>query len=128
MVKEDEMPTEIGIDGEKFSINGVPTYKGRRFRDWPVEGLLMNNRTVQATFNDENPETRGRWAYPDTGDYDPERNVTEFVAALPAYRERGLLAVTVNFQGGSPEGYSKGQPWENNGFDPDGKISSPLKK
>jgi hypothetical protein len=119
------MSTEIAIDGEKFLINGVPTYKGRAFRDYPVEGLLMNNRVVQATFDDENPETRIRWAYPDTGVYDPERNVTEFMEALPAYRDAGLLAVTVNFQGGSPEGYSKDQPWENNAFDPDGTIRAP---
>lgn len=119
------MATEVAIDGEKFLINGVPTYEGRTYRDWPVEGLLMNNRMVQATFNDENPETRGRWAYPDTGEYDAERNVKEFMAALPAYRECGLLAATVNFQGGSPEGYSKAQPWENNAFDPDGTMRPP---
>jgi hypothetical protein len=119
------MSTEIAIEGEKFLINGAPTYEGRVFRDWPIEGLLMNNRVVQATFDDENPETRQRWAYPDTGVYDPERNVREFMEALPAYREAGLLAVTVNFQGGNPQGYCKGQPWENNAFDPDGTMRAP---
>ncbi|MDA0747697.1 MAG: hypothetical protein O2954_14340 [bacterium] len=115
--------TEVTIRDEKFFINGKPTYEGRSFRGYPVEGLLMNNRVVQATFDDLNPETCGRWMYPDTGEWDSERNVREFLAALPAYRECGLLAVAVNFQGGSPEGYSKhGQPWENTAFTPEGDF------
>ncbi len=80
----------------------------------------MNSRMIQATFDDENPETRQRWAYPDTGKWDAERNVQEFLAMLPVYKEHGLLAVTVNFQGGSPEGYSKDQPWSNTGLDANG--------
>lgn len=67
----------------------------------------MNVRAIQATFDDQNPERRDWWAYPDTGAWDPERNLSEFLAALPAWREHGLRAVTVNFQGGSPEGYSR---------------------
>ncbi len=43
----------------------------------------------------------------------PERNVREFLEALPEWRKHGVLAFTVNLQGGSPEGYSKSQPWEN---------------
>jgi hypothetical protein len=116
---------EVTIHGEKFYLNGEPTYKGRRFQDMEIEGLLMNSRMIQATFDDLNPETRTRWVYPDTGEWDPERNVAEFLDALPTYREHGLLAVTVNFQGGSPEGYSKDQPWENNAFTPEGEIRPP---
>jgi hypothetical protein len=41
---------------------------------------------------------------------------------LPVYRGHGVLALTINFQGGSPEGYSKEQPWENNAFTPQGEI------
>lgn len=33
-----------------------------------------------------------------------------------------MLAFTLNFQGGSPEGYSKGQPWENNPVQVDGTL------
>jgi hypothetical protein len=77
---------------------------------------------VQATFDDANPDTVARWAYPDTGVWDPERNVREFIDALPVYRQHGVLAVTVNFQGGSPEGYSKDQPWLNSGFAADGVL------
>ena len=114
--------TTLSIDRERFLINGRPTYEGRRYRDWPIEGLLFNSRMVQAIFDDTNPATRDRWAYPDTGVWDPERNVGEFLAMLPEYRRHGLLAVTVNLQGGSPEGYSahRHHLWENSAFDPDG--------
>ncbi|GIV79639.1 hypothetical protein FKZ61_010065 [Litorilinea aerophila] len=114
--------TEVTIVDDRFYIDGEPTYKGRSYRDYPIEGLLLNSRMVQATFDDTNPETRHRWAYPDTGVYDAERNVQEFLAALPIYREHGLLAVTLNFQGGSPEGYSKEQPWINTAFTAEGEL------
>jgi hypothetical protein len=114
--------TVLGIDGARFTINGAPTYAGRVYRGWPIEGLLMNVRAVQATFDDLNPETRNQWAYPDTGVWDPERNLSEFLAVLPEWRAAGLLAFTINFQGGSPEGYSRTQPWENTGFDRDGTL------
>jgi hypothetical protein len=114
--------TEISIQGEQFLINGKLTYEGRRFRDMRIEGLLMNVRAVQAIFDDLNPATRSRWAYPDTREWNPDRNVGEFVAALPEWRRHGVLAFTVNLQGGSPEGYSKGQPWENTAIDPQGDL------
>jgi hypothetical protein len=114
--------TRITIDGERFLIDGAPTYKGASFRGYPVEGLLMNVRMVQATFDDTNPETRDRWAYPDTGTWDPARNVQEFLAAMPAYREHGILGVTLNFQGGNPNRYDRHQPWINTAFTPKGDL------
>lgn len=114
--------TEITIHGDRFHIDGNVTYAGRTFRGHHIEGLLLNTRMVQATFDDINPETRSRWAYPDTGQYDAERNLHEFLAALPIYRQHGVLAVTVNFQGGSPEGYSNEQPWINTAFTPKGEF------
>ena len=42
--------TTVGIAGEKFLINGEPTYKGRTWQGYPVEGLLMNSRMVQGIF------------------------------------------------------------------------------
>jgi hypothetical protein len=114
--------TEVSIRGDQFFLNGKPTYPGRSYKGMRIEGLLMNVRSVQATFDDLNPETRSRWAYPDTGKWDPERNVREFLAALPEWRRHGVLAFTVNLQGGSPEGYSKSQPWENTAIDPDGNL------
>jgi hypothetical protein len=114
--------TTVAIRGEDFWINGAPTYAGRSWNGHRIEGLLLNARMVQAIFDDLNPDTRTRWAYPDTGEWDPERNVQEFLAMLPVYRQHGLLAVTVNLQGGSPEGYSRAQPWENSAFSADGEL------
>lgn len=114
--------TAVSIQGDRFLINGKPTYPGRSWKGMKIEGLLMNVRAVQATYDDLNPETRGRWAYPDTGKWDPDRNTNEFLAALPEWRRHGVLGFTLNLQGGSPEGYSKGQPWENTAIDPDGNL------
>jgi hypothetical protein len=114
--------TSISIRGEDFWVNGVPTYAGRTWLGHRIEGLLLNARMVQAIFDDLNPATCQRWAYPDTGRWDAERNVQEFLAMLPVYRQHGLLAVTVNCQGGSPEGYSREQPWENSAFSADGAL------
>lgn len=81
----------------------------------------MNSRMVQATFDDLNPQTRSRWDGPD-GPWDAEANTDRFLACVPGWKAAGLDAVTVNFQGGSPEGYSQEQPWENNAFEPDGAL------
>lgn len=97
--------TRVTIEGEKFLINGVPTYPGRSYRDWPIEGLLLNARVVNAIFDDLNPATRDRWAYPDTGLWDPERNVREFLEQLPVWRGYGLLGITINLQGGRTSGW-----------------------
>jgi hypothetical protein len=100
--------TAIAIDGEDWFIDGAPTYVGRTFRGWRIEGLLLNSRMANGVFDDANPLTRHLWAYPDSGRWDPERNTLELARALPAYRARGLFAVAVNLQGGSPLGYYRG--------------------
>lgn len=114
--------TAVSIVGEDFHINGQPTYAGRSWNGHRIEGLLLNSRMVQATFDDLNPETAQRWAYADTGKWDAERNVSEFIAAMPEWNAHGLLAVTLNFQGGSPEGYSATQPWLTGAFDENGSL------
>ena len=114
--------TTVSIDGDRFFLNGKATYPGRVYKGMKIEGLLMNVRAVQGIFDDLNPETRGKWAYPDTGKWDPERNTRELITALAEWRKYGALAFTINLQGGSPEGYSKGQPWENTAIDPDGNL------
>ncbi|HSV86127.1 MAG TPA: hypothetical protein VLH85_06100 [Levilinea sp.] len=115
--------TKVSISGEKFLLNGQPTYAGRTFEGKNIEGLLFNVRAVQATFDDANPQTRNLWVYPDTNEWDAERNLTEFMAALPQWRQHGVLGFTVNFQGGGgryiPEVY---QTYDNNGFTLDGEI------
>ncbi|MGH2352684.1 MAG: hypothetical protein ACRDJN_13845 [Chloroflexota bacterium] len=146
--------TQVGIEGQRFLINGRPTYAGREWRGHPVEGLLLNSRMVQATFDDENPLTAPMWAYPDTGAWDAERNTDEFIAMLPEYRAHGLLAVTLNLQGGCPAGYfrtdrldeilarlpadrqaqvkaqlvgplASAQPWNNSALDETGNLKEP---
>ena len=114
--------TEVSIDRERFLINTRPTYEGRTWRDMRIEGLLMNSRMVQGIFDDLNPTTRTMWAYPDTKQWDAERNTREFLAAMPEWRRRGLLAFTINFQGGSPQGYSQDQPWHNSAFESNGSL------
>jgi arylsulfatase A-like enzyme len=114
--------TSVKIVDEDFHINGQPTYAGRSWNGKRIEGLLLNARMVQATFDDLNSETAKRWAYADTGKWDAERNVREFIAAMPEWKAHGLLAITVNMQGGSPEGYSKQQPWETGAYTPDGAL------
>ena len=118
--------TVVSIVGEDFHINGRPTYEGRTWRGHRIEGLLLNSRMVQGVFDDLNPETAKRWAYPDSGKWDAERNVNEFIAAMPEWRKHGVLAVTLNFQGGSPEGYSKDQPWDTGAFTPEGELRLPF--
>jgi hypothetical protein len=114
--------TEVSIRGDQFFINGRPTYEGRVWEGKRIEGLLFNSRMVQGIFDDLNPETRPRWAYPDTGTWDPERNTREFIAAMPEWRRHGLLAFTINLQGGSPQGYSREQPWHNSAIEADGSL------
>jgi len=114
--------TKVSISADAFYINGQPTYVGRSWDGLRIEGLLLNSRMVQGIFDDLNPDTRSRWAYADTGRWDPERNTTEFCAAMAQWRAHGLLAFTLNLQGGSPEGYSAEQPWHNSAFEPDGRL------
>ncbi len=114
--------TEVSIRGDTFLINGKLTYEGRFWQGQRIEGLLMNSRMVQATFDDLNPKTVSMWAYPDTKKYDADRNTREFVAALPEYRRHGLLAFTINLQGGSPQGYSRVQPWHNSAITQTGEL------
>jgi hypothetical protein len=113
--------TVVTIQGREFRINGQPTYPGRSYDGTPVQGLLFNSRMVQGIFDDRNEETRARWAYPD-GPWDPERNTREFIAAMPLWKANGLLAFTINLQGGSPEGYSRSQPWVTSAFETNGTL------
>jgi hypothetical protein len=119
--------TQVSIVGEKFYINSSPTYEGRIWkttdgREYPIEGLLMNARLVQGVFDDLNELTRGQWAYPDTGAWDPDRNTNEFIRAMGIWRAHGLLGFTLNLQGGCPYGYCNGFPWDNSAFAADGSL------
>ena len=117
------MKTSVSIDGTRFLINDVPTYRGVTHYGRSIEGLLFNSRMIQAIFDDACEDTRSRWRYPDTGVWDPERNTDEFCAQLPAYHAHGLRAVTVGLQGGgsnySPEVYDR---YRCSGYTADGEF------
>ncbi len=116
--------TAVSIKGEDFYINGRPSLPGIHYKGMRMEGLLPNVRMVQGIYDDYNPETKGNWVYPDTKVWDPERNTNEFIKAMPTWRAHGLLAFTLNLQGGSPYGYSRThqQPWLNTAIKPDGSL------
>jgi hypothetical protein len=113
--------TVVCIKGEKFLINGQPTYKGRSWQGYPIEGLLMNSRMVQGIFDDLNPKTADQWMYPDTKKWDANRNTNEFIKAMDEWYAKGLLAFTLNLQGGSPLGYGN-NGWINSAIDPKGEL------
>ncbi|MFC5408822.1 hypothetical protein ACFPMF_05855 [Larkinella bovis] len=131
-MKPPKRKTTVSIVGDQFYINGKPTFQGRSWKGHKIEGLLPNSRMVQGIFDDLNRETRSKWAYPDTKTWDPNRNTDEFIVAMPVWKAHGLLSFVLNLQGGSPEGYSKDQPWINSMFNPDGSwdpsYSNRLKK
>lgn len=111
--------TVVTIQNGQFFINGRPTYEHRTYQGANIEGLLLNARMVQGIFDDLNPATRPRFAYPDTGRWDPQRNTDEFVDAMQEWRRRGLNCFTLNMQGGSPFGYGN-STWRNSAYDAHG--------
>ncbi len=122
--KKFEAQTHVQIKGGKWHINNEPTLKGKTWNTYNIEGLLPNSRMVQGIFDDLNPETRKNWKYSDTGVWDANRNTNEFLAAMDSWATNGLLAFTMNLQGGSPYGYSSSQPWINSAIDEDGGLRS----
>jgi hypothetical protein len=135
--------TVVGIRGSQFTINGHPTYTaeaGFPKADANLAGTLLNVRAVQAIFDDANYPRQGSRAnpyssntmgavafdYPD-GKWDAERQTAEFVKALPDWRRCGLLAFTVNLQGGGPTDGNYGengpmQPHDNSAYDSQGEL------
>lgn len=139
--------TVVGIRGSMFTINGELTYTraaGFPNADPNLIGTLLNVRSVQAVFDDANYPQQGSrehpyptevmgpvfWDYPDSK-WDPDRNTREFIDALSDWRKAGLLAFTVNFQGGGPTDGNYGrvggrretaQPHNNSGFDAEGNL------
>lgn len=116
--------TVVSIRGDQFLINNKLTYQGRTWKGNKIEGLLLNSRMVQGVFDDSNPETVKNWQYPDTKKWDADRNTNEFVANMKSWHDNGLLSFTINLQGGSPQGYSNLQPWNNSAFNEDGSLKA----
>jgi hypothetical protein len=113
--------TTVSISNNQFYINGELTYKNRNWKGNKIEGLLMNSRMVQGIFDDLNPETVDKFQYADTKKWDADRNTNEFVASMELWKSYGLLAFTMNLQGGSPLGYGN-NGWINSAFDEDGNL------
>ena len=116
----------VSIAGERFLIDGRPTYSDVPNANPKALGMLLNSRMVQALFEDENPETRKLWRYPDGSDFDPERNTSEFIQMLPLYKAFGVIAFTINLQCGGPKAgfFTGNQPWHVSGFDEEGYLKS----
>lgn len=94
--------THISLSDGKWFINGEVTYPGAA-----VEGLLLNVRMVNSTFEDATkPE------------FDIYENTDGFIASIPEYVAAGVRAFTLNFQGGMP-GYEGAV---NSAFNPDGSL------
>ncbi|MBP7141939.1 MAG: hypothetical protein KBA71_08530 [Opitutaceae bacterium] len=79
--------TDISLKDGRWFINGRVTNP-----DSAAEGLLMNVRMVNATFED-----LGR------PDFDAEANTNAFLAHLSEYSASGVNAFTFCLQGGNPE-------------------------
>ncbi|MDX1930097.1 MAG: serine hydrolase domain-containing protein [Pirellulaceae bacterium] len=94
--------THVAIEGTRWLINGHLVNAGTA-----CEGLLMNVRMVNATFED-----RGK------ADFDAERNTERFMAKIGDYVAHGVNAFTLCLQGGMP-GYERA---DNSAFLPDGSL------
>jgi len=114
--------TVVSIKNDQFLINGKLTYEKRYWNGFKIEGLLLNSRMVQGIFDDLNPETVNNWIYPDTKKWDADRNTNEFILNMEKWHSYGLLSFTINMQGGSPQGYSSAQPWNNSAYTEDGSL------
>lgn len=111
--------TAVSVVGTQFFLDGKLTLPGSK-----MAGMLPNIRAANAIMDDQNPETVVRWKYPDTGRWDAERNVREFMANLPSWRAKGALAVDINLQGGWPTIHFPydNQPLDNTAISPDGSL------
>ncbi len=102
--------TIVDIRGEDFLINGRVTYADNPACPESMHGLLFNVRAVNATFDDlgetlpegflDDPGDRAGNNFAGYGPWDADANTDRFIAALPSWRAKGILAVTLNFQGG----------------------------
>lgn len=96
--------TKVSIMDDHWLINKQPTNPGSI-----AEGLLMNVRMVNATFEDFSGQKP---------DFDPKVNTDQFIASLPDYVAQGVNAFTFCLQGGMP-GYEGAV---NSAFEPDGSL------
>jgi CubicO group peptidase (beta-lactamase class C family) len=96
--------TKVSISNDRWLINGQPTNPNST-----AEGLLMNVRMVNATFDDLSGKKR---------DFDATANADQFIAIIPDYAAHGVNAFTICLQGGMP-GYEGAV---NSAFAADGSL------
>ena len=94
--------TTVSVNQTQWQINGKTTYPGT-----PAEGLLMNVRMVNSTFEDRKRT-----------DFNSDENTVRFISKIPEYKSYGVLAFTLNLQGGFP-GYEGAV---NSAFRPNGTL------
>lgn len=92
----------VGVSDYRWLLNDQVTCPGAA-----AEGLLMNVRMVNATFEDRNRD-----------DFDPDANTDRFIEMIPDYAEHGVRAFTFCLQGGMP-GYEGAL---NTAFEGDGSL------
>ncbi|MFC1636049.1 hypothetical protein ACFL5Z_14505 [Planctomycetota bacterium] len=94
--------TTVSINKTQWQINGGITYPGT-----PAQGLLMNVRMVNSTFEDRKRT-----------DFNSDENTDRFISKIPEYNAYGVRAFTLNLQGGFP-GYEGAI---NSAFRPNGTL------
>ncbi|MBM3333330.1 DUF4185 domain-containing protein, partial [Candidatus Sumerlaeota bacterium] len=104
--------TRVALFDGKWHINGRVTYRGTK-----TQGLLMNVRMVNSTFEDRKQGENAASVTSLRG-FDPEANTDRFIAHIPEYAAHGVRAFTLCLQGGMP-GYEGAV---NSAFNPDGSL------
>jgi hypothetical protein len=106
---------------EAFLINGEPTYKGRTWNGKKIEGLLMNSRMVQGTFDDLNPRrsASGPTRHEEVGRRAQHPRVRRRHARVAQARSARRHAQPARRQ---PAGVLEGQPWHNSAITADGSL------
>jgi len=98
--------TKVSLVDGRWHLNDQMTYAGT-----PAEGLLLNVRMVNSTYEDRNDATRPKG-------FDAEANTDRFIAQIPSYRTAGVRAFTLCLQGGMA-GYEGAL---NSAFESDGSL------
>lgn len=96
--------TKVAIEDGRWLVNGKLVNQGTA-----AEGLLMNVRMVNATFEDRSGMKP---------DFNPDANTDEFISQIPDYARHGVNAFTLCLQGGMP-GYEGAV---NSAFEADGQL------
>lgn len=114
--------TDLGIQGDNFTINGILTYSDIPGTHPAAHGLLMNARFIQGIFDDmADPVRFSRFGY----QWDADENTDRLIHALPEWKRFGLLGFTVGMQGGMPVLTIENSTIENNPYSEDGKHIDP---